>query len=95
MFAVAVRVVLDVRDLRVDAVFVVAAEVDHPVGPLVAAALVAGGDATVRVTATLAVQRACISDFSGVERVISAKSETLAPRRPGVVGLYLRIPMSV
>ena len=33
------------------------------------------------------------SDFSGVERVISAKSETLAPRRPGVVGLYLRIPM--
>src|ERR1700759_2194102 len=34
-------------------------------------------------------------DFSGVERVISAKSETLAPRRPGVVGLYLRIPMSV
>src|SRR4051794_4208612 len=36
-----------------------------------------------------------ISDFSGVERVISAKSETLEPRRPGVVGLYLRIPMSV
>src|SRR6185312_11097036 len=36
-----------------------------------------------------------MSDFSGVERVISAKSETLAPRRPGVVGLYLRIPMSV
>src|SRR5690348_1236180 len=36
-----------------------------------------------------------ISDFSGVERVISAKSETLEPRRPGVVGLYLRIPMSL
>src|ERR1700730_6202510 len=35
------------------------------------------------------------NDFSGVDRVISAKSETLAPRRPGVVGLYLRIPMSV
>src|SRR4051794_20503732 len=34
-----------------------------------------------------------ISDFSGVSRVISAKSETLEPRRPGVVGLYLRIPM--
>src|SRR5690349_18515948 len=31
------------------------------------------------------------SDFSGVDRVISAKSETLEPRRPGVVGLYLRI----
>src|SRR5882757_8884914 len=34
-----------------------------------------------------------ISDFSGVERVISLKSETLEPRRPGVVGLCLRIPM--
>src|SRR5512145_1682536 len=31
------------------------------------------------------------SDFSGVERVISAKSATDEPRRPGVVGLYLRI----
>src|SRR5919112_3971526 len=36
-----------------------------------------------------------ISDFSGVERVISAKSETLDPRRPGVVGLYLRMPICV
>src|SRR5919107_2165809 len=35
------------------------------------------------------------SDFSGVSRVISAKSETLDPRRPGVVGLYLRMPMSL
>src|ERR1700730_15532855 len=34
------------------------------------------------------------SDFSGVVRVISAKSDTLAPRRPGVVGLYLRMPIS-
>src|ERR1700712_5750281 len=33
------------------------------------------------------------SDFSGVERVISAKSATEDPRRPGVVGLYLRIAM--
>src|SRR5512135_499529 len=33
------------------------------------------------------------SDFSGVDRVISTKSATLAPRRPGVVGLYLRIPI--
>src|SRR5258708_3963107 len=31
------------------------------------------------------------SDFSGVDRVISAKSATLAPRRPGVIGLYLRM----
>src|SRR6187200_1157648 len=30
-------------------------------------------------------------DFSGVDRVISAKSATDEPRRPGVVGLYLRI----
>src|SRR4030095_15167499 len=34
------------------------------------------------------------SDFSGVDRVISAKSATLEPRRPGVVGLYLRIGIS-
>src|SRR6266545_552071 len=34
------------------------------------------------------------SDFSGSERVISTKSAWLAPRRPGVVGLYLRIAMS-
>src|SRR5215216_2770752 len=35
------------------------------------------------------------SDFSGSDRVISAKSDTLEPRRPGVVGLYLRIPILV
>src|SRR5689334_5918567 len=34
------------------------------------------------------------SDLSGVERVISAKAATEEPRRPGVVGLYLRIAMS-
>src|ERR687884_2125395 len=33
------------------------------------------------------------SDFSGSDRVTSTKSATDAPRRPGVVGLYLRIPM--
>src|SRR5215217_744502 len=32
-------------------------------------------------------------DFSVVEGVLSTKSATLDPRRPGVVGLYLRIPM--
>jgi len=31
------------------------------------------------------------SDFSGVVRVISEKSETDEPRRPGVVGLYFLI----
>src|SRR6476469_9084580 len=35
------------------------------------------------------------SDFSGVVRVTSTKSATDEPRRPGVVGLYLRIAMSV
>src|SRR3954463_3873391 len=35
-----------------------------------------------------------VSDFSGVVRVTSAKSATDEPRRPGVVGLYLRIAMS-
>jgi hypothetical protein len=54
----AVRVVLDVRDRRGDAVLVVTAEVDHAVRPLVAATLVAGRHATVHVAATLAVQRA-------------------------------------
>jgi hypothetical protein len=33
------------------------------------------------------------SDFSGVDLVSSTKSATLLPRRPGVVGLYLRIAM--
>src|SRR3712207_3879257 len=33
------------------------------------------------------------SDFSGVGRVSSTKPATDAPRRPGVVGLYLRIAM--
>src|SRR5690606_16150033 len=33
------------------------------------------------------------SDFSGVDRVISAKSAAGEPGRPGVVGLYLRIDM--
>src|SRR5919112_3557735 len=36
-----------------------------------------------------------VSDFSGVDRVISTKSATDEPRRPGVVGLYLRIAISV
>src|SRR3954466_6627062 len=35
-----------------------------------------------------------VSDFSGVVRVISTKSATDEPRRPGGVGLYLRIAMS-
>ena len=33
------------------------------------------------------------SERSGLARVISSKEDTLAPRRPGVVGLYLRTAM--
>ncbi|EGJ76809.1 putative 50S ribosomal protein L2 [Streptomyces sp. Tu6071] len=54
----AVRVVLDVRDLRRHAVLVVTTEVDHSVGALVSATLVANGHTTGVVTAALAVQRA-------------------------------------
>src|SRR5581483_10363066 len=54
----AVRVVLDVRDLGRHAVLVRPAEVDQPVGPLVATALVPGGDAAVHVPAAPRVQRA-------------------------------------
>src|SRR5437588_1176690 len=35
------------------------------------------------------------SDFCGRSRVISSNPETLAPRRPGVVGLYFLIAMSL
>src|ERR1044072_1002710 len=54
----AVRVVLDVRDLRRDAVLVMTTEVDHAVRTLVTATLVADRDATGVVTTALAVQRA-------------------------------------
>src|ERR1700761_929267 len=53
----AVGVILDVRDLRVDAVLVVAAKVNHPVGTLVPATLVASGDPAVRVASSTTVQR--------------------------------------
>src|SRR5690606_32079081 len=53
----AVGVVLDVRDLRGDAVLVVATEVDDAVGALVATTLVTGGDATGAVAAAALAQR--------------------------------------
>src|SRR5699024_12302131 len=53
----AVRVLLDVRDLRRYAVLVVATEVDQPEGPFVAAPDVAGGDSSGGVTPTARGQR--------------------------------------
>src|SRR3954453_22549561 len=53
----AVRVVLDVRDLGRHAVLVGPAEVDHPVGALVPAALVPRGHLAVDVAPTATVQR--------------------------------------
>src|SRR4051812_33067234 len=53
----AVGVVLDVGDLRRDAVLVVATEVDHAVGTLVATTLVPGGDPALVVAAALLGQR--------------------------------------
>jgi hypothetical protein len=67
----AVRVVLDVRDLGRHAVLVDPLEVDQPVLPLVAAALVPRGDAAVDVAATLLGQR---------------DQQRLLRRRPGDLG---------
>jgi hypothetical protein len=53
----AVGVVLDVATFGRHAVLVVATEVDQPVGALVPAALVPGGDAALVVAATLLRQR--------------------------------------
>ena len=78
------------RDLRGHAVLV-APEVDDAVLLLVTAA---------RGAATSCGRTRCgrpswassfVSDFSGRSRVISAKSETVWNRRPGLVGLRLRI----
>src|SRR4029077_11900779 len=54
----AVRVVLDMRDLGRNIVLVVPAEIDQPVGTLMAAPLGSGRDLTGVVAATAAVQRA-------------------------------------
>jgi hypothetical protein len=82
----AVRIVLDFGNAGVDAVLVVATEVDQTVLALVATTLVTGGGPPFLGSGRT-------NDFSGVDRVISVKSATLEPRRPGVVGLYLRIPI--
>ena len=78
----AVGVVLDVSDLGRHAVLVVATEVDEPVGPLVPATLVPGRDPPWLLRPPLLCSGRT-SDFSGWSRVISTKSATLEPRRPG------------
>jgi len=90
---VAVRVVLDRRDLGRHAVLV-AVEVDDPVRPLVASAAVAGGLAAVAVAAA-GLRAGTTSERSGRSRVISAKSETVWNRRPGLVGFRDRSAMAV
>jgi hypothetical protein len=90
----AVGVVLDVRDLGRHAVLVVATEVDDPVGTLVTAAwwrVVTG-----RSCCAPGLRQAVGPATSPAQdRVTSTKSATDEPRRPGVVGLYLRIPIPV
>jgi hypothetical protein len=81
-----VWVVLDVSNSCWNTIFVVTTEVDYAVLTLVATTDVTSGALRPPVF-----DNGRSSDFSGVVRVISAKSETDEPRRPGVVGLYLRI----
>ena len=69
-------------DLGRHAVLVVATEVDDPVRTLVTTALVPGGDPA-RVVRPPFWAAGATSDFSGVVRVISTKSATDEPRRPG------------
>ena len=88
----AVRIVLDGSHLGRHAVLV-ALEVDDAVAALVAAALMAGGDAPVVVAPSLLRQRREQSSSPALSVVISAKSETVWKRRPGLVGLYCLTPI--
>ena len=91
----AVGVVLDVRDLGRHAVLVVATEVDDAVGALVTAPWCRVVIRPWLLRPPFLGSGTRVSDFSGVVRVISTKSATDEPRRPGVVGLYLRIAISL
>ena len=72
----------------------VAAEVDQPVLPLVAAAAMPRGDLALVVPAARLRCFGRSRAFSGLAPgVSSAKSLTRRPAAAGVVGLYLRIPM--
>src|SRR4029453_4275774 len=90
-----VGVVLDRRHLGRHAVLG-AAEVHRGGALLVAAAPVAGGGAGMRPWTLRPpfLGLGASSAFSGVCLVTSAKSATELPRRPGVVGLCLRMPMA-
>ena len=87
-------IVLDGDDRGPDVVLV-ALEVDDAVHLLVAAAAEARADDALVVAAALLRLCGSSSDFSGffLRSVISAKSLTEPCRRPGVIGLYWRMPM--
>ena len=87
----AIGVVLDRGNLGGDTVLV-ALEVDDAVTTLVAATLMTRSDTAIVVAASLLGQGAN-RDFSGVVLVISAKSETVWKRRPGLVGLNCFTPI--
>src|ERR1700722_17670176 len=78
----AVRVVLDLRDLGRHAVLVRPPEVDQPVGALVAAALMPGGDPAVHVPAAVAVQRA----HQGLLRLTTRDLGEVGAARPSPAG---------
>ena len=90
----AIWIVLNRIDLRRNAVLV-ATEVDKPIAALMATTTVPRRDFAL-VVAAVGPDLGRSSDFSGLAPgVSSAKSLTVAPRRPGDVGLYLRIPIVV
>ena len=83
----AVRIVLDRIDLGRHAILV-AAEIDQAIHPLVTAAAMPGRDPPLVVAAARLALGHASGSFPGLApRVRSAKSLTVAPRRPGVTGL--------
>jgi hypothetical protein len=83
-----------VSDLRWNAVLVVTTEVDNAVLALVATTDVTGGDAPCCVTATGLWQRPQQRLLGSRARDLGKVCYRSEPRRPGVVGLYLRIPIA-
>ncbi len=88
----AIGIVLDRIDLGRDSIFV-ATEINQAIPLLVTTTTMASRDFALVIATTLfglRAQQALLRLGTGVS---SAKSLTDAPRRPGVVGLYFRIPI--